>query len=239
LRVLEAGYWRVFGSWFKLEVLSIGNPHKCGFFTLMNAVSSTHTIAAGVACQGVNHVLSGESWASAELARHAGKIILLKLPVGDLCFEITPAGLLAVSEDSDASALVLELSAKALSGLAGSSGTLREQAFKAVKITGDADLAQLLGRLVSQVRWEYEEDLARLVGDAPANFAVRQGKKFVSASKSAASDFVDNVVEYVTEERKVLLNQRDFIIHKNSLNELRDAVDRMDKRIQLLVQKAK
>jgi len=203
----------------------------------MNAVSSTHTIAAGAACRGINHVLSSEPWATGELARHAGKTILLKLPVGDLCFEITPAGLLAVSEASDTSSLVLEVSAKALSELAGSTGSLREQAFKAVKITGDADLAQLLGRLVGQVRWEYEEDLARLVGDAPANFAVRQGKKFVSASKSAASDLLSNVVEYVSEERKVLLNQRDFMAHKNELNELRDAVDRMEKRIQVLVQK--
>ena len=203
----------------------------------MNAVSSTHIIAAGAACRGINHVLSSEPWATGELARHAGKTILLKLPVGDLCFEITPAGLLAVSEASDTSSLVLEVSARALSELTGSTGSLREQAFKAVKITGDADLAQLLGRLVGQVRWEYEEDLARLVGDAPANFAVRQGKKFVSASKSAASDLLSNVVEYVSEERKVLLNQRDFMAHKNELNELRDAVDRMEKRIQILVQK--
>ncbi len=203
----------------------------------MNAVSSTHTIAAGAACRGINHVLSSEPWATGELARHAGKTILLKLPVGDLCFEITPAGLLAVSEASDTSSLVLEVSAKALSELAGSTGSLREQAFKAVKITGDADLAQLLGRLVGQVRWEYEEDLARLVGDATANFAVRQGKKFVSASKSAANDLLSNVVEYVSEERKILLNQRDFMAHKNELNELRDAVDRMEKRIQILVQK--
>ena len=203
----------------------------------MNAVSSTHTIAAGAACRGINHVLSSEPWATGELARHAGKTILLKLPVGDLCFEITPAGLLAVFEASDTSSLVLELSAKALSELTGSTGSLREQAFKAVKITGDADLAQLLGRLVGQVRWEYEEDLARLVGDATANFAVRQGKKFVSASKSAANDLLSNVVEYVSEERKILLNQRDFMAHKNELNELRDAVDRMEKRIQILVQK--
>ena len=75
------------------------------------------------------------------------------------------------------------------------------------------------------------------MGDAPANFAVRQGKKFVSASKSAASDLLSNVVEYVSEDRKVLLNQRDFMAHKNELNELRDAVDRMEKRIQILVQK--
>ena len=174
----------------------------------------------------------------AELARHASKTILLKLPVGDLSFELSSVGLLKASSVLSELDLILDISTKALSELAGSSGNLREQAFKAVKITGDAELAQLLGRLAGQVRWEYEEDLARLVGDAPAHFAVRQGKKFVSASKSAANDLLGNIVEYVSEEKKVLLNKRDFMICKTQLNELRDAVDRLEKRIQLLEQKA-
>ena len=89
------------------------------------------------------------------------------------------------------------------------------------------------------MRWEYEEDLARLIGDAPANFAVRQGKKFASASRSAASDLLDNVVEYVSEERKILLNKRDFMGRKSELSDLRESVDRMEKRIQILEQKAK
>ena len=202
-------------------------------------LSSTHTIAAGAACRGINHVLGREPWACAELARHAGKSILLQLPLGNLCFEINPEGLLAVLNKALTPSLTLEVSAKALSDLAGSSGTLREQAFKAVKITGDADLAQLLGRLAGQLRWEYEEDLARLVGDAPANFAVRQGKKFVSATRSAAQDLLGNVVEYVSEEKQVLLNKRDFMIRKTELSELRESVERMEKRIQYLEQKAK
>ena len=201
--------------------------------------STTHTIASGAACRGINHVLGSEPWACAELARHAGKTILLQLPLGNLCFEIKSDGLLASLKEIGAPSLSLEVSAKALSDLAGSSGSLREQAFKAVKITGDADLAQLLGRLAGQLRWEYEEDLARLVGDAPANFAVRQGKKFVSATRSAATDLLDNVVEYVSEEKKVLLNKRDFMVRKLELSELRESVDRMEKRIQFLEQKAK
>ena len=202
-------------------------------------LSSTHTIAAGATCRGINHVLGSEPWASTALAKHAGKTILLELPLGNLCFEISSAGLLNVLKEAQNPSLTLEVSSKALGELAASSGSLREQAFKAVKLTGDADLAQLIGRLAGQLRWEYEEDLARLVGDAPANFAVRQGKKFISASRSAASDLLDNVVEYVSEERKVLLNKRDFIAHKSELNDLRESIDRIEKRIQLLEQKAR
>jgi len=202
-------------------------------------LSSTHTIAAGAACRGINHILGSEPWASAALAKHAGKTILFQLPLGNLCFEISSTGLLNILKVSDNPSLTLEVSSKALGELATSSGSLHEQAFKAVKLTGDADLAQLIGRLAGQLRWEYEEDLARLVGDAPAHFAVKQGKKFVSASRSAASDLLDNVIEYVSEERRVLLNKRDFIAHKSELNDLRESVDRIEKRIQLLEQKAR
>ncbi|WP_254598040.1 ubiquinone biosynthesis accessory factor UbiJ [Polynucleobacter antarcticus] len=196
-------------------------------------------IAASVACQGINHVLRAEPWAMTELARHAGKVILLQLPVGNLYFELTSDGLLSALNQVDQPTLELAITADALSMMIGAPGNLRDQAMKAVKITGDADLAQLVGRLAGQVRWEYEEDLARVIGDAPAHFIVRQGKKFISSKQSAASDLLENAVEYVSEEKKILLNKRDFMIRKNELNELRDAVDRIDKRIQLLEQKAK
>jgi ubiquinone biosynthesis accessory factor UbiJ len=204
---------------------------------MTTASPATHTIASAAACRGINHVLMAEPWAMAELARHAGKVILMKLPIGNLSFELTPEGLLASLPQVDRPSLELDVSADALSAIAGGPGGLREQAMKSVKITGDADLAQLLGRLAGQLRWEYEEDLARLIGDAPANFAVRQGKKLVSSGRSAVADLLENVVEYVSEERKVLLNKRDFMIRKNELNDLRDAVNRIEKRIQLLEQK--
>ncbi|QWE22438.1 hypothetical protein FD975_09275 [Polynucleobacter sp. AP-Jannik-300A-C4] len=204
---------------------------------MTTASSATHHIAASAVSQGINHVLKAEPWAMAELARHAGKVILLGLPIGNLCFEIAPEGSLVAVSNIDAPSLELEVSSEVLSVLAGGSGNLREQAMKSVKITGDADLAQLLGRLAGQIRWEYEEDLARFIGDAPANFAVRQGKKFVSAGKAAATDLLENVIEYVSEERRVLLNKRDFMIHKDELNTLRDAVDRIEKRIQILERK--
>ena len=196
-------------------------------------------IAASAACRGINHVLESEPWACAELSRHAGKTILLQLPFGQLKFCIGHTGRLEALKEIACPSLVLEVSAKALGDLAGSSANLKEQAFKSVKITGDADLAQLIGRLAGQLRWEYEEDLARILGDAPAHFAVQKGRKFISATRSAAGDLLDNLVEYISEERKVLLNMRDFIVHKSELSDLRDSVDRLEKRIHHLEQKGK
>jgi ubiquinone biosynthesis protein UbiJ len=201
--------------------------------------SSTHTIAATAACRGINHVLESEPWACAELSKHVSKTILLQLSFGQLGFCIGSTGRLEALRELENPSLALEVSATALSGIVSSPGNLKEQAFKAVKSTGDADLAQLIGRLAGQLRWEYEEDLARILGDAPAHFAVQKGKKFISATRSAAGDLLDNLVEYVSEERKVLLNMRDFMAHKSELSDLRESVDRLEKRIEHLEQKGK
>jgi ubiquinone biosynthesis protein UbiJ len=220
----------------------------------MNSVStSARPITSAAICHGINHVLAGEPWASAELAKHDGKAIALEMPFGRFAVQINNNGLLDAVRHSDPSAqnpdgevlspvrtaLVLTISRQALATLLTSSGPIRENAFKSVTIAGDADLAQLLGRLAGQLRWEYEEDLSKLIGDAPAHFAVAQGKKIVSAGKAASRDLLENAVEYLSEEKKVLLNQRDFAMHKNQLMELRDSVERLDKRIALLQQGSK
>ena len=219
----------------------------------MNSVStSARPVTSAAICHGINHVLAGEPWASAELAKHAGKAIALEMPFGRFAVQITNSGLLEAvrhadsTEISDGEAvppirttLVLTISSQALSTLLTSSGPIRENAFKSVTIAGDADLAQLLGRLAGQLRWEYEEDLSKIIGDAPAHFAVAQGKKIASAGKAAGRDLLENAVEYLSEEKRVLLNQRDFAIHKNQLMELRDSVERLDKRIALLQQRSK
>ena len=219
----------------------------------MNSVStSARPVTSAAICHGINHVLAGEPWASAELAKHAGKAIALEMPFGRFAVQITNSGLLEAVRHADSTeisdgeavppirtALVLTISSQALSTLLTSSGPIRENAFKSVTIAGDADLAQLLGRLAGQLRWEYEEDLSKLIGDAPAHFAVAQGKKIASAGRAAGLDLLENAVEYLSEEKKVLLNQRDFAIHKNQLMELRDSVERLDKRIALLQQRSK
>ena len=219
----------------------------------MNSVStSARPVTSAAICHGINHVLAGEPWASAELAKHVGKAIALEMPFGRFAVQITSSGLLEAVRHADSTeisdgeavppirtALVLTISSQALSTLLTSSGPIRENAFKSVTIAGDADLAQLLGRLAGQLRWEYEEDLSKLIGDAPAHFAVAQGKKIASAGKAAGRDLLENAVEYLSEEKKVLLNQRDFAIHKNQLMELRDSVERLDKRIALLQQRSK
>ncbi|TCP06347.1 ubiquinone biosynthesis accessory factor UbiJ [Caldimonas thermodepolymerans] len=140
----------------------------------------------------LNHVLASEAEAQARLRPHAGRVLQV-LPKGlpallqapeFLAFRITPAGLLEALDEQAAPPadlrLELDLSQPARLVEAALSGRR-----PSVNIQGDAQLATDIGWLMDNLRWDYEDDLARLLGPVPghqiaqvirmASGAVRQG----------------------------------------------------------------
>jgi len=114
----------------------------------------------------LNHVLMQEPEAMARLARQKGRVVLFHWRAFEFKLQLTPAGLLdlaATETPSDLTLSVTEPSPLALAqaALAGDK--------PAVRIEGDVQLAAEVNWLVDHVRWDLEEDLARIVGDAPAH----------------------------------------------------------------------
>lgn len=115
----------------------------------------------------LNHVLQQEPAATERLRRQAGKP--LRVQWGDFHLTLAPtrAGLL---ERCDPALARPELSVT----LTQTSPVELAQAMlagrkPAVDIQGDVQLAAEIAWLVDNVRWDLEEDLARLIGDAPAH----------------------------------------------------------------------
>jgi ubiquinone biosynthesis protein UbiJ len=50
-----------------------------------------------------------------------------------------------------------------------------------VRIEGDVQLAAEVNWLADNVRWDVEEDLSRVIGDAPAHMLVDTGRKLSGA----------------------------------------------------------
>ena len=53
-----------------------------------------------------------------------------------------------------------------------------------IRIDGDVQLAAEVNWLIDHVRWDVEEDLSRIIGDAPAHMVVQNAKKVVEALRS-------------------------------------------------------
>jgi ubiquinone biosynthesis protein UbiJ len=114
----------------------------------------------------LNHVLMQEKEATTRLARQKGRVVLFQWQQFHFKLLLTPAGLLELARADSASDLTLSLTEA--SPLALAQSALRGDK-PAVRIEGDVQLAAEVNWLVDHVRWDVDEDLARLLGDAPAH----------------------------------------------------------------------
>jgi ubiquinone biosynthesis accessory factor UbiJ len=102
------------------------------------------------------------------------------------------------------------------------------------RITGDAEVAQKFGELLGLLRPEPEEELAQLIGDAPAHHLGRLAHAAVSFGERAARTSMRNVAEYLAHERRDLVPRAEGRQLLDGIDALRDAVDRFEARLNLL-----
>lgn len=119
----------------------------------------------------LNHVLQQEPEAQARLKRQRGRVVEAHWRVFSVRLQATPAGLLDRAPDGAQPDLSLTVTDE--SPLALAQAALRGDK-PGVRISGDVQLAAEVQWLVDHVRWDLEEDLARVIGDAPAH-ALAQG----------------------------------------------------------------
>ncbi|KRB35481.1 SCP2 domain-containing protein [Acidovorax sp. Root70] len=146
----------------------------------------------------LNHVLMQEKEAPDRLVRQKGRIARVQWRVYSLSLVITPAGLFNLAPESAVPDLRLEVTDS-------SPFTLAQAALRgdkpSIRIEGDVQLAAEINWLVDHVRWDVEEDLARVIGDAPAHtlaqFASRAAqalRQFVGSRMAAAGQSPSSAV---------------------------------------------
>ena len=128
----------------------------------------------------LNHVLMSEPEAMARLARQKGQRIELIWDRVHLQLSPTPAGLLERGrfEGFDLRLTVTEDTPVALVS------TLARGDKPKVRIEGDVQLAAEINWLIDHVRWDAEEDLARLIGDAPAHTLAQMAQRVMAGLKA-------------------------------------------------------
>ena len=114
----------------------------------------------------LNHILSREDEAMSRLARQKGRVVHVQWRSFSMELIATPAGLLDLAPNGAKPDLVLALSEESPTTLAYAS--LRGDK-PAVRIEGDVQLAAEVNWLVEHVRWDIEEDLSQVLGDATAH----------------------------------------------------------------------
>jgi len=132
----------------------------------------------------LNHILLAEPEATRRLRAQTGRLIRIGWdqwpaflpPPPDVVWRITPAGLLEVEEaDAAGDGLSVTLDHRQWLGwlMTGRQGR------PPMDIQGDAAFAAEVAWLAENLRWDIEDDLARLVGEVPAHELARFAHGFV------------------------------------------------------------
>jgi ubiquinone biosynthesis protein UbiJ len=114
----------------------------------------------------LNHVLQQEPEAQARLKRQSGRLVEAHWRNLSVRLIATPAGLLDIGPITQLPDLTLTLTEESPFSLA--RAAVRGEK-PPVRIAGDVQLAAEVQWLVDHVRWDVEEDMARVFGDAPAH----------------------------------------------------------------------
>ncbi len=179
----------------------------------------------------LNHVISKEKWAQELLRAHSHKVISVTLPVGQSALLIQDGCFSKINNEDISRSVSIEISKEAIWTFLKDG---KPAAMKFIRISGDVDLAADLNRLVADLKWEAEEDLAQIIGDAPSHKIFKESKKILDQSQKAVQDLQTGIRDYFVHEKNVLLDKAHFAQFKSEIRLLRDHIDRTEKKVSLL-----
>jgi ubiquinone biosynthesis accessory factor UbiJ len=179
----------------------------------------------------INHLLAAETWAREKLLAHAGKTAVIRVAAFDFCFAVGASGLVEpVPVPAEPQLEVRLAPASLVAALRG-----EESALKSAEIRGDAEFAAAVLFLVKNLRWDFEEDLSRVVGDIASHRLVADAKSLLAWERDARGRLAVSVGEYLTQESESLVAPAAVDAFVADVDRLRDDAARLEKRMRQLV----
>lgn len=169
-------------------------------------------------------------------AQLAGRRIAIEAPsVARLLVESTGNSLRVTQGSLPADAEIIggPLSLLALGGSAAGTPISRGE----VEVRGDAELAQKFHELARLLRPDPEEELSVFVGDVAAHRIGRLARGALGWTRDAAATLLQDVGEYFSHERGDLVSREEGEQFLRGVDALREDVDRIDARLELLKQR--
>jgi ubiquinone biosynthesis protein UbiJ len=184
------------------------------------------------AVRAVNHVLRSAPLAMERLRPHAGRTVEFRVGPMTVALTIQTTGEVLGAVPGAARDLTVRISPFLLPRLAAG----EEAAFRDLEMLGDIELAQEVSYLARNLSWDVEEDLSKVVGDIAAHRLVGAGRAVSQWGRDATLRAAQGAAEYWTEESPLIASRVKVDGFVREVSELRDALERLEKRIERLGQ---
>lgn len=183
-----------------------------------------------LAIASINGVLRRNSWALQRLQPHAGKTARFECPPLSLALTVLENGEVAAAAAAAPQVTIALTPGVMLRVLARD-----EVVWNEIEVTGDTDFAGAINHVWRNLRWDIEEDLARLFGDIAAHRMVQTGKALDHWRAQSFDNLARSFAEYWTEEQPLIARAGDVERFNLEVDQLRDDVARLEKRLENLL----
>jgi len=188
----------------------------------------------------VQTVLSVDPDSVRELAALTGKVYCIKLTMPPMTLYLLPdpEGFSLTTESETSPDVTLSGSAMAFAKLSGRGATTgKTSVFGDGQITmeGDAEAGQALQRALSRFDLDWEELVARVIGDLPARKVGNAARGFGQWADKTAGYTRTNFSDFLTEEARVMASKVAMQRLEREVSALRSDTDRLGQRIDKLL----
>jgi len=189
---------------------------------MLDQIASQATVAL------LNHLLARESWAREKLAPFAGRCARVEAFPFALLLGVAQGGRFEVGTGEPHVTIAVD-GAQLPALLFDPQALLRN-----VRLSGDAEFAQALSQVLQNLRPEPEEDLARFVGDAAAVRIVGFLRAVATQVREGSTRLTATAADYFVAENPLLITREETEKFSGDVATLRDAVERLAKRLDRL-----
>lgn len=164
----------------------------------------------------LNRLLDAEPWARERLAPFAGETVELRSPpFPALRLTVLPGGRLEAG--GEAPSVVVNFSFG-----------------RPPEVAGEEKLAAEVNVLLRHLRWDFEEDLSRLVGDVAAHRLAETARALAAWPADAARRLGEALADYAVEEKHMLVARAELDELRAALARLQRGLERLEQRVRRL-----
>lgn len=181
----------------------------------------------------IQHLLAQNQWAAPILQPFASQSVQLNFVLLKTSLVILENGSLAIAGETNVPDATITIPPSLLLRLMAKDESAKLQ----IKVDGDTHLATALAKVLSHVRWDYEDDLSKLTGDVSASKIGEFTRQSFTTAKDSAINLAEMLSEYWQEEKPLLAKKRHVEQFNIEVDTLRADVERLEKRLNKLAKK--
>jgi ubiquinone biosynthesis protein UbiJ len=188
--------------------------------------------ASNIVVTALNRLLAYERWARDRLAPFVGQCARIECGPFAVQFGVRADCQLEASDAEPTVTIAMDLAAMPQALVE------PRAAMRNVRLSGDAEFAQALSYVLQNLRPEPAEELSRFVGDAAAERIVGLVRAVLAQVQEGGQRFATAAATYFVAENPLLVARAEADAFARDVSVLRDAVERLDKRLDHLTRTA-